>query len=69
MSKLAAKIDRFVRWFFNVSPTTDAIEPRPAKRRAACSRRRVRAASPTDRRDARQARSSHPARPTEREGA
>jgi hypothetical protein len=28
MSMLAAQIDRFVRWFFNVSPTTTSIEPR-----------------------------------------
>ena len=27
MSMLADQIDRFVRWFFNVSPTTDSILP------------------------------------------
>ena len=55
MSLIAAKIDRFVRWFFNVSPLTTSIEPQPQppKRRAASSSasRRVRAASPKDRRD------------------
>ena len=50
-----AKLDRFVRWFFNVSPTTTAIEPQPPRRRAASSPRRARAASPKDRRDARPA--------------
>ena len=53
MSTFVAKIDRFVRWFFNVSPLTTAIEPAPEperpKRRAAS--RRARSASPTDRRD------------------
>ena len=55
MSTLAAKIDRFVRWFFNVSPTTTAIETRPPRRRASASSRRSRPASPKDRRDARPA--------------
>ena len=62
MSLIAAKIDRFVRWFFNVSPLTTSIEPQPQppKRRAASTSasRRVRAASPKDRRD----------RPAERSG-
>ena len=52
MSTLAARIDRFVRWFFNVSPETTEIEPQP-RRRAASSSRHTRAASPKDRRDAR----------------
>ena len=55
MSPFAAKIDRFVRWFFNVSPTTTEIEPQPPRRRAAASPRRARPASPKDRRDARPA--------------
>ncbi|HEY5325251.1 MAG TPA: hypothetical protein VIK58_20665 [Caldimonas sp.] len=55
MSTLAAKIDRFVRWFFNVSPTTTAIEPRLPRRRASTSSRPARPASPKDRRDARPA--------------
>ena len=55
MSTLAAKIDRFVRWFFNVSPTTTMIEPQPPRRRAASAARRTRPASPKDRRDARPA--------------
>ena len=46
MSTFAAKIDRFVRWFFNVSPTTTSIEPRPPRRRASSSPRRTRSASP-----------------------
>ena len=53
MSTFAAKIDRFVRWFFNVSPTTTLIEPRPPRRRASSLPRRSRSASPKDRRDAR----------------
>jgi hypothetical protein len=48
-----AKLDRFVRWFFNVSPTMTEIEPQPPRRRAASSPRRARPASPKDRRDAR----------------
>ncbi len=49
-----ANLDRFVRWFFNVSPTTTVIEPQaPRRRAAAASPRRARAASPKDRRDAR----------------
>jgi hypothetical protein len=55
MSPFAAKIDRFVRWFFNVSPTTTEIEPQPPRRRAPASPRRARPASPKDRRDARPA--------------
>ena len=55
MSTVAAKIDRFVRWFFNVSPTTTEIEPRPPRRRASSSSRHARPASPKDRRDARPA--------------
>lgn len=56
MSPFVAQIDRFVRWFFNVSPLTTSIEPQPPierpKRRAASSAsRRARAASPKDRRD------------------
>jgi hypothetical protein len=54
MSTVAAKIDRFVRWFFNVSPTKTEIEPRP-RRRASSSSRQARPASPKDRRDARPA--------------
>jgi hypothetical protein len=50
---IAAKIDRFVRWFFNVSPTETEIEPQSPRRRAAGSPRRARAASPKERRDAR----------------
>ena len=48
-----AKLDRFVRWFFNVSPLTTSIEPqpRPPKRRASSASRRARAASPKVRRD------------------
>ena len=49
-----AKIDRFVRWFFNVSPLTTSIEPlpQPPKRRASSSAsRRARSASPKERRD------------------
>ena len=78
MSTFAAKIDRFVRWFFNVSPTTTSIEPRPPRRRASSSSsRRSRSASPKDRRDARPAdrratrpgRPSRAARPTGKEGA
>ena len=68
MSTLAAKIDRFVRWFFNVSPTT-AIEPRPPRRRSASSSRHPRPASPKDRRDGRPVRSPKAARSTDREGA
>ena len=49
----AAKLDRFVRWFFNVSPETTVIEPQPPRRRAASAPRRSRPASPKDRRDAR----------------
>ncbi len=52
MSTLAAKIDRFVRWFFNVSTTS--VEPRPPRRRTPSSRQ-ARPASPKDRRDARPA--------------
>jgi hypothetical protein len=57
MSPFAARIDRFVRWFFNVSPLTTSIEPQPQrerpKRRVASSSasRRARSASPADRRD------------------
>lgn len=69
MSNFAAKIDRFVRWFFNVSPTTTMIEPEPPKRRASSSSHRARPASPTGRRDARPTRSSSAARQTDREGA
>jgi hypothetical protein len=77
MPKFAARIDRFVRWFFNVSPTTTAIETRPPRRRASASSRRSRPASPKDRRDARPVerrdarteRSSKPARSGEKEGA
>lgn len=58
MSTLAAKIDRFVRWFFNVSPDTTEIEPRPPRRRAASTSRRARAASPADRRGKRTPRSA-----------
>ena len=53
MSTLAARIDRFVRWCFNVSPETTEIEPQPPRRRTASSPRHARAASPKDRRDAR----------------
>ena len=77
MPKFAARIDRFVRWFFNVSPTTTAIETRPPRRRASASSHRSRPASPKDRRDARPVerreartvRSSKPARSGEKEGA
>ena len=57
MSPFVAHIDRFVRWFFNVSPLTMSIEPQPEpeppRRRAASSSppRRARLASPTDRRE------------------
>jgi hypothetical protein len=57
MSPFVAHIDRFVRWFFNVSPLTMSIEPQqepePPRRRAASSSpsRRARSASPKDRRD------------------
>ena len=59
MSPFAARIDRFVRWFFDVSPLTTSIEPppepepEPPKRRAASTpaSRRARCASPKDRRD------------------
>jgi len=70
MSTLAAKIDRFVRWFFNVSPTTTAIEPRPPRRRSALACRHARPASPKDRRDARPGRSTKAAPASHRqEGA
>jgi len=67
MPNFAAGIDRFVRWFFNVSPTT-ASETRPPRRRASASSRRSRAASPKDRRDARpverrETRTVHPSSP------
>ena len=72
MSPFAAKIDRFVRWFFNVSPMTTSIEPQPEppRRRAASSSasRRVRSASPKDRRDARagERREARPSQPASR---
>ena len=31
MTTLTDQIDRFVRWFFNSSPDTMSIEPRPSK--------------------------------------
>ena len=69
MSTLAATIDRFVRWFFNVSPMTPPIEPPPPRRRGPSSSRHPRPASPKDRRDARPVRSPKAARATHREGA
>lgn len=69
MSDFTAKIDRFVRWFFNVSPTTTMIEPQAPKRRAASSSHRARPASPKGRRDARPTRSPTTPRSTDGEGA
>jgi hypothetical protein len=56
MSTFTARIDRFVRWFFNVSPTTMSIEPQPPRRRAATAQRASRPASPKERREPRTAR-------------
>ena len=53
MSTLITKIDRFVRWFFNVSPTSMAIEPQPHRRRARSAKRSARPASPKERREPR----------------
>lgn len=44
MSELTDRLDRFVRWFFNSSPTAMAIEPIeavPAPKREAANRRPV----------------------------
>ena len=69
MSTLIAKIDRFVRWFFNVSPMWMSIEPRPQRRRAGTDSRAARPASPKQRREPRSPRKAK-ASPTERkEGA
>ncbi|MEO5882196.1 MAG: hypothetical protein ABIQ06_07250 [Caldimonas sp.] len=32
MSDFAARIDRFVRWFFNVSPMEVLVEPQTSRR-------------------------------------
>jgi len=74
MSTLAAKIDHFVRWFFNVSPETTEIEPQPPRRRPGTSPRHGRAASPKDRRDARPSaerreKRAAPTRPSGKESA
>jgi len=77
MPKFVARIDRFVRWFFNVSPTMPATENRPPRRRASAHPRRARPASTKDRRDARPVepreartvRSSKPASSSEKGGA
>ena len=74
MSTLAARIDRFVRWFFNVSPETTEIAPQPPRRRTAAPPRHARPASPKDRRDARPSaqrrdKRAAPARPVGKESA
>ena len=55
MSPFLVQIDRFVRWFFNVSPLTTSIEPQPEPER---SKRRSSSPSPAGR--------ARPASPKER---
>jgi len=69
MSTLATRIDRFVRWFFNVSPLTPSTDPAPLRRAAASPRRQARPASAGERRDARASRPTTAARPTDAEAA
>jgi hypothetical protein len=68
MSTLIAKIDRFVRWFFNVSPTSMAIEPQPQRRRARTAKRSVRPASSKERREPRSTRKATVSQSDKKEG-
>jgi hypothetical protein len=53
MSTLISNIDHFVRWFFNVSPTSMVIEPQSQRRRVRTVKRGARPASPKERREPR----------------
>ena len=60
MSALTDRIDRFVRWFFNSSPTTMAIEVDESGRAERAKRRHVgKAPAPPKRRGIRRHRSLH----------
>ena len=60
MSTLMTHIDRFVRWFFNVSPTSMVIEPPTRPRRGRTMTRSARPASPKERREPRSRRKATP---------
>lgn len=64
MSTITEKIDRFVRWFFDVSPTS--IETRSSLR-PACAPGSARPSSPRERREPRTARMAKPLQSVQKE--
>ncbi|MCE9661658.1 MAG: hypothetical protein K8R60_24285 [Burkholderiales bacterium] len=56
MSTLTDRIDHFVRWFFDVSPTSMTPETAPQRYRTATTKRAARPASPKERREPRNGR-------------
>jgi hypothetical protein len=69
MATLTDRIDHFVRWFFNVSPMSMAIEPQAPQRRQRSVSRTARPASPKDWRVPRSARQPKVLRFDRRESA